>query len=333
MGRRLDAIWYGNHPLGIALTPVSWLFRVGAASRRFIYRHNLATRRRVSVPVIVVGNISVGGTGKTPLVIWLAQFFIDHGHRVAVICAGYRGLAATWPQQVRPDSDPVTVGDEAVLLARRTGCPVAAGPDRAVAAQALVTHTGCDLVISDDGLQHLALERDVEIAVIDGARRHGNGRLLPAGPLREPVSRLREVDFIVTNGAAARRGEVAMRLAAESPRQVGDPNRSIPLETLRGKAVHAVCGIGNPERFFEPLRHFGLDVIAHAFADHHRFKREDIQFGDGHPVLMTEKDGVKCERFAGAEHWYLPIHAELPREFGTRLVTLLQQRRYGQEAA
>ncbi len=317
----IEAIWYGGHPAGLALAPLGWLFRLAVELRRLSFRLRIRKATRLGVPVIVVGNISIGGTGKTPLVIWLARY-LGRNYRPGVVCRAYGGRSRNWPQKVRADSDPASVGDEAVLLARRCGCPVAAGPDRAASARALIDHEECDLILSDDGLQHLSLARDIEIAVIDGIRRHGNGRCLPAGPLREPVSRLEDVDILVTNGQAGG-GEFRMLVRPWKAMSVIGDETPRDLDAFAGVPVHAVCAIGNPGRFFEMLRAARLQVLPHAFPDHHVFSRSDIVFGDGCPVLMTEKDAVKCARFAGREHWYVPVRAELDESFALRLGNLL----------
>lgn len=332
ISKRVEDIWYGSHPFGLVLAPLGWLWCVVAVLRRKAYLSGLLNMRRLGVPVIVVGNISVGGTGKTPLVLWVAQLLQAHGYRPGIVGRGYGGKARHWPQQVRPDSDPVTVGDEAVLLARRSGCPVAVGPDRWACGEALVRHAGCDVIVSDDGLQHLALDRDIEIATIDGVRRHGNRRCLPAGPLREPPGRLDSVDMVVSNGLAGR-GEFSMGYEAEPLRCIVDESRRLPLEGLKDQKVHAVAGIGDPERFFDYLRSQGLHVIRHPFPDHHMFRAEDIRFDDGLAVVMTEKDAVKCSRIAGRDHWYLPVSAKLPQAFELRLLSLLSRVFHGQEAA
>jgi tetraacyldisaccharide 4'-kinase len=270
----------------------------------------------------VVGNITVGGTGKTPLVAWLANHLREEGFRPGIVSRGYRGRADTWPQQVRPDSDPVMVGDEAVMLAGQCRCPLAAAPDRVAAAGALLEHSDCSVILSDDGLQHYALQRDLEIAVIDGVRRLGSGFLLPAGPLREPAGRLREVDMVVVNGLG-KTGEYPMRMRAKQAVNLRNPEQCRDLESFRGRSVHAVAGIGNPERFFRTLRQAGMRVEAHAFPDHYQFKRSDMDFGDTRPVLMTEKDAVKCRVFAAANDWYVPVRIEMPREFVEHLRKLL----------
>ncbi|MGE0383562.1 MAG: tetraacyldisaccharide 4'-kinase [Gammaproteobacteria bacterium] len=328
----MDEIWYGRSALAAALAPLAWLYGAAVYLRRHAYASGLAAMVEIPVPVVVVGNITAGGTGKTPLVVWIAHCLARHGYRPGVVCGGYRGQARAWPQQVRADSDPVMVGEEAVLLARHCAAPVAAARNRIDAALALLEHHGCDVLVCDDGLQHYRLSRDVEIAVVDGVRRFGNGRLLPAGPLREPPSRLRSVDMIVTNGIAGR-GEFPMRYVPGGARSMFDPAREVALESFAPREVHAVAGIGHPERFFSMLRAAGLRVHKHPFADHHRFTAAQISFGDGLPVLMTEKDAIKCQRFADREHWYVPIAAMLPEVFEHRLLALLRGKDDGQEPA
>lgn len=327
-----NEIWYGKHPAAVALVPFGALYRVITDLRRQGYRNGLLAAHRAAVPVIVVGNLTVGGTGKTPLVIWLAGYLKSLGYRPGVIARGYGGRARHWPQQVRPDSDPRAVGDEPIVVARRTRCPVAVGPNRSACVDALIEHAACDIVISDDGLQHYALERDIEIAVIDGVRRYGNSRCLPAGPLRESLQRLREVDLVVTNGIAGR-GEFAMKYVVTHAVSLTRPERAAGFESFQEEAVHAVAGIGNPERFFATLRARGLKVIPHAFPDHHAFVKSDLEFDDALPVLMTEKDAVKCEQFATARCWAVPVTAELPEIFATRLETLLARGKHGQTTA
>lgn len=323
-----NEMWYGKHPASTLLVPFSMVYRAVVEVRRSAYRHDLLASHRVGVPVIVVGNLTVGGTGKTPLVIWLAGYLAALGYRPGVIGRGYGGRARRWPQQVRADSDPRTVGDEAIVIARRTRCPVAVGPERRDCAEALLHHASCDILISDDGLQHYALERDIEIAVLDGVRRYGNGRCLPAGPLRESVARNRDVDMVVTNGIAGR-GEFAMKYVATHAVSLSRPERAA-FDSFASDAVHAVAGIGNPEQFFATLRGKGLKVIPHPLPDHHRYQRADLEFNDGLPVLMTEKDAVKCEAFASALCWSVPVTAELPEIFATRLETILARGKNGQ---
>ncbi len=325
-------VWYGRSPWALPLVPLSWLYHLAIITRRQAYLSGLLPIVRLPVPVIVVGNLTVGGTGKTPLVIGLAGLLREHGYTPGILCRGYRGVASRWPQQVRPDSDPAVVGDEAVLLARRTHCAVAAGPDRVEAGTALLEHRPCDVLICDDGLQHHALARDVEIVVIDGVRRFGNHRLLPAGPLREPLARLQTADLIVANGIGAR-GEFPMRIIPGPLVGVADDSARRPLADFAHKDVHAVAGIGNPENFFALLRAQGLRVHKHPFPDHHRYNAGELRFDDDLPVIMTEKDAVKCRRIAGAGQWYLPVTAALPEVFEHRLLALIRRNADGQATA
>jgi tetraacyldisaccharide 4'-kinase len=323
--KRLDYYWYTRSPWLLLLTPFSLLYRVIVWLRRIAYRAGVLPSYRLEKPVIIVGNLTAGGTGKTPLVAWLTGYLRQKGCRPGIVARGYGGKASHWPLQVRPDSDPGIVGDEAVMLAGITGCPMAVAPDRVAAARELLDHCDCDLIISDDGLQHYALQRDLEIAVIDGVRRFGIGFLIPAGPLREPLRRLREVDLVVVNGLAGE-GEYPMRMLTGTARGIREPKLQRELEDFRGQSVHAVAGIGNPARFFNELRQHGMQVEGHVFPDHHRFEPEDIQFGDNRPVLMTEKDAVKCRQFASGNEWVVPVTVEMTKEFCKRLDVLLDSR-------
>jgi tetraacyldisaccharide 4'-kinase len=328
----VEEIWYGRSPLAWPLLPVSWLYRAFTGVRRAAYATGLLGVFDPGVPLVIVGNISVGGTGKTPLVIWLARFFKERGFRPGIVARGSAGAVTKWPQQVRPDSDPFTVGDEAVVMARRTACPVAVYANRPAAVAALLKHADCNLVLSDDGLQHYALGRTLEIAVVDGIRRFGNGHCLPAGPLREPPSRLGSVDMVVTHGLAAR-GEFPMSYRAEKACSLIDPMAVQALSQFKPREVHAVAGIGHAEQFFAMLRARGFRVTPHAFPDHHRFVSGDLAFAGGETVLMTEKDAVKCEHFAQPSWWYVPIEAELPAVFARRLEQLMERTKSGQTPA
>jgi tetraacyldisaccharide 4'-kinase len=326
----LEEIWYGRHPVSAVLLPVAWLFRSIAWVRRAVYSSRLLNVYRAPLPVIVVGNIVVGGTGKTPLVIWLANRLAEYGFKPGIVARGYQGKAKSWPQQVRADSDPVVVGDEAIVIARRTGLPVAVGPNRADDIRALLRHSDVNIIVGDDGLQHYALARDIEICVLDGVRRLGNGLGLPAGPLREPASRLSEVDLIVTNGIAAR-GEFPMRYLASALQPLSGNGEAVPFESFAPRTVHAVAAIGNPQSFFALLRRNGLRCAHHAFPDHYHFVSTDFDFGDDLPIVMTEKDAVKCQHLCDDRFWYVPIEAELPEVFERRLKTLLKKVLHGQE--
>ncbi len=313
IGRALERRWYRTDlPPPAALRPLAHWFG-GIAARRA--RRQRETAPRLSVPVVVVGNISVGGTGKTPFVIWLVGQLRRWGWRPGIVSRGYGGKAPAYPYTVTPQTDAAVCGDEPLLLARRLGVPLLVDPDRRRAAQALIEQHGVDIVVTDDGLQHYRLARDFEICVVDGKRGLGNGWLLPAGPLREPPSRLENVGLVVVNGEGwnpppASAPALRMRLAlGEAWPLAGGP--AMPLFRWYGKTVHAVAGIGHPQRFFDALAEEGIDVVAHPFPDHHRFRVEDLDFGDELPVLMTEKDAVKCLAFAPATCWAVPADARI----------------------
>ncbi|HRY14875.1 MAG TPA: tetraacyldisaccharide 4'-kinase [Candidatus Competibacteraceae bacterium] len=304
------------------LWPLSLLFSVMVRVRRWLYAWGILKSAAMAAPVIIVGNISVGGTGKTPLVAHLVEVLRKAGYKPGVVSRGYGGQSRQWPRHVTADSNPREVGDEPVLLAQRCHCPVVVGPDRVTAARTLIATYQCNVVISDDGLQHYQLHRDIEIVVIDGARRLGNGACLPAGPLREPPSRLRTVDFIIGNGAASD-GEYLMSLRGETALNLRDPYITVALPGFRGSVVHGVAGIGNPKRFFNYLRHAHLRLIEHPFPDHHLFRPENLRFAEDFPVLMTEKDAIKCRSFASEDWWYVPVSAQLDPEFEERLLKRL----------
>lgn len=329
--KRLDHYWYSNNLVSLLLRPLSWLYCLVAMIRRHLYGLGVLKAVRLQVPVIVVGNITVGGTGKTPLVIWLADYLRARGWRPGIVTRGYGGKAARYPLMVDADTDAGIAGDEAVLLARRSACPVAVAPCRPNAARLLATR--CDIVIADDGLQHYALARDVEIAVIDGNRRFGNNHCLPAGPLRERPVRWDSVDLRVCNGGSVLAGEYAMQLRPGEAHNLANRELRRTIESFASETVHAVAAIGHPARFFEQLRGLGLHVIEHAFADHHCFIDQDFNFDDGRSVLMTEKDAVKCGKLAKSHYWYVPVTAELDAAFGARLSELLEKKSYGPKAA
>jgi tetraacyldisaccharide 4'-kinase len=318
--QRLTELWYRERPRASLLQPLAWVYRLALELRRRAYASGWAQTHTAGRPVVVVGNLTVGGTGKTPLTIWLARELTALGLKVGVVSRGYGAPTGRRPRFVDVQAQWREVGDEPLIIARRTGCPTVVGRDRVAAARALVAR-GVELIVADDGLQHLPLARDCEIVVIDGARGFGNGRVLPAGPLREPLARLREVDAVVVNGAVAHASllqplpggaPLSMTLAATVAVRLDALEAARPLESFRGQRVHAVAGIGNPARFFAGLRVHGMEVLEHAFPDHHPFNAAELQFGDELPVLMTEKDAVKCTAFANPRLWYVPVAAQLP---------------------
>ncbi len=374
LSQRLQAIWYGSKPPPWPLRVLARAFGWVVAVRNSAYARGWLSVKRLPRPVIVVGNLSVGGSGKTPLVIWLSERLRAQGLHPGIVLRGYGGSAETLPQPttVSIDSDVAVVGDEALLLRRRTGVPVVVGRDRVRAGQRLVEQ-GVDVVIADDGLQHLRLGRDFEIAVIDRARGMGNGWLLPAGPLREAAARLRSVNAVVVNGAvgasaalaavgAAANGVAANGVAANgvvangvvangvvaSHGPLPDAILQVTMQLLGGQVrplvsaggtgvsralsefarqrVHAVAGIGNPPRFFLMLRAAGVDVIPHAFADHHRYAAADLDFGDNLPVLMTEKDAVKCTAFARPNWWYVAVGVQIEPAAAAALIGAIMRR-------
>ena len=302
-----DWIWYRPNQIKWLLWPLASIYRVAMGIRRLQYRLGLKPVVTLPVPVIIVGNITVGGTGKTPLVVWLASELQTRGYRVGIVSRGYGGNATDWPQQVWNTSDPLQVGDEPVLLARVTGCPVAVGPDRVAAAQMLLATEQVDVIVTDDGLQHYALNRIMEVVVVDGERGLGNGLFLPAGPLREPKSRIDDVDAVVVNGGNwGHDGAFRAQAEAQQLYQVaGSDQRS--LREFRGTRVHAVAGISNPAKFFNLLKKAGVDVLPHPLPDHAKLDITSLNFGDSLPIMVTEKDAVKCQSFAHENVWCVPI--------------------------
>jgi len=298
--------------LTLFLLPFSWLFRAIVSLRRFLYRIKIKKSFRFPAPVIVVGNITVGGTGKTPFVLWLANTLRAAGYIPGIVSRGIGGEKHLEPYWVNAYADVREVGDEAILLAKHGHCPVVICIDRVAAVKELLAKSSCNVVICDDGLQHYRLQRMLEIAMIDGARHLGNQQLLPAGPLREPVSRLKQVDFIIRNSVSSKPEnktpkEFTMILQGNVLVAVNDEAKRMPLNQFPHRKVHAVAAIGNPKRFFTMLRECGFDVIEHPFPDHYFFREDDLKFADDLPVIMTEKDAVKCHAFLGEKLWYIPV--------------------------
>lgn len=330
--RWIHRVWYEGAGFGWILLPLSALYWLVSAGRRLLYRVGLLKTHRASVPVIVVGNITAGGTGKTPTVIWLAQALRARNFSPGIVSRGYGGSKSDSPMRVDAHSPADVVGDEPVLLAKRSGCPVVVDADRLRAA-AMLADDGVDIIISDDGMQHYRLWRDYEICVIDGARGLGNRRLLPAGPLRESSARLTNVDQLLVNGPMRSRENLTVTeqnalpfelVATEACRLNGSLTR--PLARFVDTTVHAVAGIGNPGRFFDLLRAVGIQVIEHPFTDHAAMAPRDIEFGDGFAVFMTEKDAVKLERGVKDKFWYIPVTLQMDPVLALPLIEQIESR-------
>ena len=333
MYRWIHRVWYENASSGWILLPLSGLYWVILLLRKLFYDLGFFRTVRASVPVIIVGNITAGGTGKTPTVLWLVQELRTRGFRPGIVSRGYGGSQSGTSMRVEADSDASVAGDEPVLLARRGKCPVVVDPDRPRAA-AMLVEDGADVIIADDGLQHYRLARDYEICVIDGARGLGNRRLLPAGPLREGPGRLDDVDQVLVNGelrgseyeqTVAEQNAVSFELAAaEACRLNGSLAR--PIERFENTTVHGVAAIGNPQRFFDLLRGHGIQVIEHVFPDHAALTRKDLDFGDGFEVFMTEKDAVKLGRVSTDKFWYVPVELKMDPLLAAPLIEQIASR-------
>ncbi len=313
-------IWSGESPLWLLLLPLSWLYGLVSGAIRFAYRIGLKKAWRAPVPVVVVGNLTAGGNGKTPVVIWLVEQLQQRGIRVGVVSRGYGGKAERYPLLLTPETSTAQAGDEPVLIYQRTGAPVAVSPDRCEAVNALLSQYPLQLIVTDDGLQHYRLARDKEIVVVDGVRRFGNGWWLPAGPMRERASRLKTVDAVIANGGTPQVGEIAMRLR---------PGLAVNLLTGERRAVNefgqivAMAGIGHPPRFFATLAECGATLKRSvALADHQALAQKDVDalLQPGETLVMTEKDAVKCRPFAQANWWYLPVDAELAGDATEKLL-------------
>jgi tetraacyldisaccharide 4'-kinase len=320
----LEKAWYEKAPWLVLLLPVAWLFRFGVSLRRYLLERFVQGGNRFDVPVVVIGNVAVGGTGKTPFLITLAGKLIEQGVAVGVVSRGYGGKSERYPLMLDQSIKASEAGDEPVMIYQRLGCPVVVDPMRVRAVNKLISESDCQIILSDDGLQHYAMPRDLEIAVVDSERQLGNGYCLPAGPLRESVGRLSEVDMVVMNGKTSRPLPVACRQL--------ESMQLIPLEWVdvasgerypvnqfpEGNKVHGLAGIGNPGRFFNTLAECGLEVVPHAFSDHHSFCAEDLEFDDDLPVVMTEKDAVKCGDLLSSRHRYFYLKVEA--RFGAELL-------------
>jgi len=320
----IERIWSGSSLVYLLLLPLSWLYGLVSGLIRLSYRCGLRKSWRAPVPVVVVGNLTAGGNGKTPTVIWLVEQLQQRGYRVGVVSRGYGGKAASYPLVLDEHTTTQQAGDEPVLIYQRNGAPVAISPKRAEAVQALLHQQKLDVVITDDGLQHYALQRDFELVVIDGVRRFGNGWWLPAGPMRERASRLNSVNARIANGGVAQAGEIAMRLQAREAVNIASGARRPAAELPH---VVAMAGIGHPPRFFATLEKLGVDVEKEvAFADHQEYQQAQLAalVSSEQTLLMTEKDAVKCRIFAQPNWWYLPVDAVLPPDQAESLLQRLE---------
>ncbi len=329
--KRLEEYWYSDNLAVLLLLPLSYLYCTIVQIRRFLYKKGYLKSQGFPVPVIVVGNITVGGSGKTPCVIYLARYLQGLGYHPGIVSRGYAARQkASFPYRVYPHSEVNKSGDEALLIAERSACPVMIDPQRTRAVQALVVECDVDIIISDDGLQHYALQRDIEIHVMDAKKQLGNGYCLPAGPLREPVARLQETTLQVINGKlenhrALDMSQYVMQLKILNIYSAIHPQNFRTLADFRNKTVHAVTAIGHPERFFQQLRAAGINVIEHAYRDHHIFSQEEIIFSDNYDILMTEKDAVKCRSFIHPQHWIVAVDAIFDSTFTQQLQRLLKE--------
>ena len=317
----------------IYLTLLSFAVLLASKKRRYTYLKRKNISYRAPVPVIVVGNITAGGTGKTPVVIALSHFLQGQGINVGIISRGYGGKSPVWPVEVNKNSDAMLVGDEPRLIAQYTQSPMFVGPNRKADIEVLLKHyPDIDVILSDDGMQHYAMARDIEIAVIDGQRLFGNKKLMPAGPLREPISRLNDVDIQVINGGTGDIREIVnngqqylMQLKPSHVYSLKDEKNRKKLSDFAGQQINVIAGIGNPQRFFDMLISQRIEVIAHEFEDHHQFIQSDLEFDDNLPIIMTEKDAVKCVNFNLAHCWVVAVDAEFSEAFYDKVLSLLER--------
>lgn len=310
----LSKIHYSKSPASLLLLPLSVIFFLISYARKYLYQFNFLKSYKLKVPVVIVGNITLGGTGKTPLVIHLANELKKNGYHPGIVTRGY-GSKVIGAAEVNPKSNTDEVGDEPILIQKRTRMPVFVSKDRVMAAKALIKkYKKIDVILSDDGIQHYRLMRDVEVIVIDGTRKFGNGYLLPAGPLREPIYKLNDVDIIVCNHKKVIDGSYLMKYKREVLINL-KTNQEISLNKIRLGNIHAIAGIGNPDLFFNDLKSLGLVFDSSAYKDHYRFTKKDFKTMNDKNIIMTEKDAVKCEKFAQDNFWYLPVSAEINSKF------------------
>lgn len=305
----LSKLWYSKNPIALLLLPFSYLYQFCYKVHKLIYALGIKKIYRSPVPVIVVGNLTVGGTGKTPFVIALANLLSRQGYKPGIISRGYKGKLKTYPKLITEADDPTQTGDEPAFIVKKTSLPLAISPNRAESIDLLTKSNLCDVIISDDGLQHHAIKKDIEIVLVDGERHFGNRFCLPAGPLRESVKRLNDVDFMVLHQSSLL-ADYSMTLKTQSIYNLCEPGKKFDYQKYSSVSVHAVAAIGSPNRFFSTLTKLGINFIPHTFKDHHPFRKEDFNFcNDDDLIIMTEKDAIKCKKFARPNFWILPVEA------------------------
>lgn len=324
--KRLDHYWYDFNIVAFLMLPLAVVFCLISLLRRLMYKIYIFRSYKLPVPVIIIGNITVGGTGKTPMLVEVCKQLKLAGLKPGIISRGYGGKSKQWPLDVKQDSDALETGDEPLMLARRTQCPVVVGPDRVADAKHLLEHYDCNVILSDDGMQHYRLRRDFEIAIVDAKRKSGNGFCLPAGPLREPKWRLNSADLVIENGGDM--NEFAYRVIAEKVISITS-SKQAELKEFKDHLVHALAGIGNPDRFFNILETNQINYIPHIFPDHHVYRIKDLQFSDELAVIMTEKDAVKCKKYSMNHYWYMPIDVDLSDKAQSKLDEIIQKVSHG----
>ncbi len=325
---RIKNYWDSKSFFTFVLLPLSFLFLFFSVMRKFFYEKKIFHAKKIDLPVIVIGNITVGGTGKTSAVIWLANYLKGKRLKVGILCSGYGSDNNKYPIQITSDSKAFQVGDEAVHIFRRTDCVVVTCKHRVKSALFLEQNFALDVLICDDGLQHYQLMRDIEIHVTNGGKRFGNQYFLPAGPLREPMRRLRDIDLKISKGAP-KNGEYNLSYRPNYVYALNMPSKIEPLTFFKDKKVVAVAGIANPEEFFKILESKGLHPVKKPFPDHHRFRAEDFYGYESLPILMTEKDAVKCEGIEGYDFWSISLEYCLPKAFGEAVLKKLEYYKHG----
>ncbi len=318
----LDKYWYDSNLVAWLLLPISWLYCFIVRIRKKLYQFNFKKSFSATKPLVVVGNIAVGGSGKTPLLIALCDYLQSNGYKPGIVSRGYGG-SVTGVKQVSDTDSAKLVGDEPLMIHQRTKLPVVVGADRVAAVEYLLSHNHCDVVLSDDGLQHYRMARALEICVIDSVRGHGNGYCLPAGPLREPLTRLNEVDIVVYSGVStATPDQDSYSLAFVGLCHLTTAEKGV-MSSFTDKTIHAVAGIGHPARFFQQLRDNGLTIIEHVFPDHHAYEKSDFLDWQDECIIMTEKDAVKCERLSLDNAWFVRVEAILSETLEAKLADKL----------